>query len=125
MRLDTDGRARIRMPNHPNTNSDGYIFNSVLVAEKALEKILPKKVKVHHTKEINDDRSIVICEDHGYHMLLHARQRIVDAGGNPRIQKICCTCKKLKFHFEFTKCKSHWDGLQANCKECQRRDYER
>lgn len=122
--IHSDGRLMIRSLDHPNVNSQGYIFNSTLIAEKTLGRILPLKTKIHHVAEITDDKSIVICEDHGYHMLLHARKRIVDAGGNPQNQKICCQCKSLKFHSEFSRCKSHWDGLQANCKECQGRDYE-
>jgi hypothetical protein len=124
-RIHKDGRLMTKCLDHPKANCDGYIFNSRLVAEKVLGYPLPLKVVVHHVKTIDDDLSIVICENNVYHMILHARKRIVDAGGNPNTHKLCCTCKLLKSHSEFTRCNSHWDKLQANCKECQRRPHER
>lgn len=67
----------------------------VLVAEKAFGRMLPPEAEVHHVNENkgdNQNRNLVICQDGAYHKLLHARRRIVDAGGNPDTDRMCSRC---------------------------------
>lgn len=71
-------------------------FVHVLVAEQALGKPLPAGAEVHH---VNEDRSdnrpenLVICPDHAYHMLIHARTRAYESCGNADWRK-CVFCKQ-------------------------------
>ncbi len=70
----------------------------VRVAERALGHALPPGAEVHHVdrdKTNNTNHNLVICQDHGYHRLLHRRARILHAGGNPNTQRICTSCKEL------------------------------
>ena len=57
----------------------------VRIAETVLGKSLPVGAVVHHINgDGHDNRNInlVICKDQAYHMLLHIRQRALDACGN-------------------------------------------
>lgn len=70
------------------------------IAEKALGRPLPKTVVVHHHDgdgENNENTNLVICENQKYHQLLHRRQRVLNAGGDPYTQKLCCNsdCRAL------------------------------
>lgn len=69
----------------------------VLMAEKVLGKELPKGVVVHHVDRNNKNNvptNLVICPDQGYHMLLHTRQRAIDAG-KPAHWRKCPLCKQF------------------------------
>ena len=56
----------------------------VRIAEAALGKPLPPKAEIHHVdgnKRNNDPTNLVICPNRAYHMLLHKRQRQMQAEG--------------------------------------------
>lgn len=76
---DPRGYVRIHSPGHPRAHKQsGYVYEHILLAEKALGKQLPEKAEVHHlngNKGDNSPGNIVICEDRAYHMLLHKRMR--------------------------------------------------
>lgn len=98
----------------------GDMYLHVAVAEKALGKKLPKKAIVHHVDGNplnNKPTNLVVCPSQAYHLLLHARQRIMDAGGDPNTQKVCKSCRVLlnKNLFSF---ESSWDGRAAACRTC-------
>jgi hypothetical protein len=93
-------------------------YNPVLVhrhrAEQALGKPLPEGAIVHHVDGSKSETApLVICQDQGYHLLLHLRARVVAAGGNPNTQRFCRTCGELKLFHEMNK--HNW-----NCYPCQR-----
>lgn len=113
-----DGRVQIYYPGHPRANKSGYVFRSLIVAEKALGRPIPTSVEVHHANLIKSDDSnsnLVICQDRSYHAFIHARTRIFLAGGNPNTDKICSTCKKVlpKDNFGFDR-----NNLRFDCKRC-------
>lgn len=90
-----------------------------MVAEAVLGRPLPRGAVVHHvdgTRDNNDPSNLVICQDQAYHMLLHARQRVVDMGGNPNVDKYCTTCKALHPREDFPKNRNRPDGLGLDCR---------
>src|SRR3990172_5671100 len=73
----TNGYVWIYAPHHPKAKC-GMIYEHVLIAEKALGRHMPKGAQVHHWNEIESDNrntNLVICQDIGYHKLLHKRMR--------------------------------------------------
>lgn len=83
---------------HPRANKRGQVLTHILVAERALGKLLPRTAEVHHVNSNrfdNHNANLVICENHKYHSLLHARARVLRAGGNPNVHRICGRCKQL------------------------------
>lgn len=74
-------RNYVCVPHHPR-NHKGQVRQSIIVAEKALGKILPEGAIIHHVNgDVADDRprNLVICENQSYHQLLHMRARAIKA----------------------------------------------
>jgi len=92
----SNGYVWIKNHNHPNSDKKGYVSEHYLVAEKALEKALPKKSCIHHVDEIrdhNDGHNLVICQDRGYHNLLHSRMKALKNCGHVNWVR-CQICHK-------------------------------
>lgn len=94
----------------------------IVIAEAALGRFLPAGVEVHHVDENrrNNARSnLVICENHQYHRMLHARARVARAGGDPNTQKICAACGVVKQFEAFSlQARNRTSGRQPVCREC-------
>lgn len=94
--------------------------HTVLI-EAILGKPLPRGAQIHH---VNGDRkdnrhcNLVVCQDQRYHYLLHARQRVKDAGGNPNTQRFCYVCGRLCFLVDMTKPRHL--SQSSRCFECTR-----
>jgi hypothetical protein len=83
-------------PDHPNAMASGKILEHVFIAAAALGKPLPRGTEVHHLDNDghnNDPSNLVVCQDRGYHFLLHARMRALEACGNANWRK-CAYCKQ-------------------------------
>lgn len=68
-----------------------------VVAARALGKALPPGAEVHHidgNRKNNANTNLVICQDRSYHRLLHRRQWIKRAGGDPNKHFWCSCCKR-------------------------------
>lgn len=93
----------------------------VLVVEQVMGKPLPRGAHVHHVDNNgrnNAHANLVVCQDIRYHKLLHARQRIHDAGGNPNTQRLCSLCKQIKPIEEFSVNRRSALGTQTACRSC-------
>lgn len=112
----------VSCPTHPRRDSNGCIYAHIAVAEKALGRVLPHGVEVHHVDgngQNNANRNLVICQDKAYHKLLHVRQRVIAAGGNPNTQRVCGSCKEPKLLGEFyRRTATKADGYGRKCKAC-------
>ena len=53
-----NGYVLVYVPNHPNTNSTGYVRENRLVMEKKLGRYLTSDELVHHINGIKDDNRI-------------------------------------------------------------------
>lgn len=123
-RIVHEGRPLVRVDyDHPRRQLRGYVFEHILIVERVLGHHLPHRAVVHH---VNGDRAdnrtsnLVICENQAFHKLIHARSRIVHAGGRPGREKICSTCHQLKPSGEFDRVRQKWDGRRESCIACRR-----
>ena len=88
------GYVMVHRPENPRASKDGYVTETVVIAEAVLGKRLPLGAEVHHDNGIRGDNrheNLVICEDRAYHMLLHRRQRALNACGHAD-WRVCGYC---------------------------------
>jgi len=94
--VDFYGYTLVYCSSNARSDSKGYVFESILIAEKVLGKPLPGKSLVHHAdtnKSNNQNSNLVICQDDSYHKLLHLRLKSFKATGIVNYRK-CPYCKK-------------------------------
>jgi HNH endonuclease len=85
----------VLMPQHPRANN-GFVFEHILVAERALGKPLAPGAECHHVdgNPLNNlPSNLVICQDHQYHMLLHMRAKALKESGHVH-WRMCHYCKR-------------------------------
>lgn len=117
---DEDGYVRIQLPDHPRADHGGYVFEHILVAERALGKFLVQPAVVHHVNEQrreNHPTNLVICEDVTYHQLLHARMRMI--ADRKASGKVCRLCGVRRPFDQFVRRAKNVDGLYSWCKDCK------
>lgn len=83
--MDSHGYVLVTMSEHPRALNGRYVREHLLVVERALGRPVPLGKPVHH---VNGDRTdnrganLVLCENYGYHRLLHIRERALKACGH-------------------------------------------
>lgn len=73
-----NGHIQVLLPGHPRADKNGYVYEHIAIAERAIGKSLPRLAVVHHINGDGADNrncNLVICQNQSYHTLLHARQR--------------------------------------------------
>jgi len=94
-RIHQNRYPRLMNKTHPHS-INGYAYEHILIAEKALGKPLPPGAVVHHANGIKNDNSKgnhVICQDEKYHRFIEKRLRAFLACGNKSWRK-CFVCGK-------------------------------
>ena len=72
------GRVMVRMPQHPRAHPNGYVYRSIVVAEKKIGRRISRREKVHHRdRNRGNDRpgNLVVYRSQREHMA-HHRNRI-------------------------------------------------
>ncbi len=90
------------------------------IAENALGHQLPQRAEIHHwddNKQNNASSNLVICQNHRYHRLLHARKRRFEQTGSLQLKK-CSVCGIIKSLDDFHVDRTSWDEKNCRCKSC-------
>lgn len=129
-RIDSHGYVDIKMPDHPNAKSDGYIKEHRLVMSSHLGRPLTPKETIHHINGIKTDNridnlEIVTASEHNKihdplkrlhnkHRL--KRQKILEFGF-----KTCNACRQRKPLSEFSINLKLITKTIGDCKKCDRK----
>ncbi len=95
-------RVNLTNQNTPYKPPCGIALQHRIFAQEALGKKVTPDQPVHHF-ELGKFKTLIICEDKGYHHLLHLRQRAYEASGDAHKMQ-CEYCKEydlpenLKIH---------------------------
>ena len=88
--IDTRGRFRVYLPNHPRAGSSGHILRSIVAYEAYHGIEVPTGMAIHHRDKdrLNDTKENLEMMIHGEHTTLHCR--VPEA----HITRVCQYCKK-------------------------------
>lgn len=101
--LHSSGYVLVWSTEHPRAIA-GKVMEHVLIAERALGRLLPAGVVVHHIdhdRANNAPANLVILQSQGEHMELHRKEGVRRAGGNPWTDHWCGGCRQVKASAEF------------------------
>lgn len=73
-KLHSEGYVMIHMPEHPNSDTAGYIMEHRLVMEKHIGRFLFRKEVIHHVNDIKNDNRIEnleLCNSQAEHLAKH------------------------------------------------------
>jgi hypothetical protein len=111
-----------------DTDHQGYVWVSVegeqrrqhvLVAEKAMGRLLPAGAQVHHingNRADNRNENLLVCPSAAYHNEIHRKMRVRSMGGDPWTQRWCGKCQRLLSESMFAK--KYATRFRSPCREC-------
>lgn len=118
-----EGYPVVKVPGHPRAQKgSSYVFEHVLIAERALGRPLSAQHPVHHVdqdKTNNQNSNLVLCEDNAYHQMLHRRMRAYAACGDANAHR-CWLCAGYDNQADITVIKSARPHVSAYHRTCQR-----
>lgn len=103
----------------------GEKMEHVIMVEKVLGKRLPKGALVHHVnhkRADNRNENFVVCPSDAYHLMLHQRERALDACGNANWRK-CTYCQQYDDPTNLKNCDKK--AYPVHHAECARLDAQR
>tara|TARA_R110000868_G_scaffold102014_3_gene280903 strand:- start:4635 stop:5108 length:474 start_codon:yes stop_codon:yes gene_type:complete len=112
-----DGDMLVDANGYKRTTGDRYEHR--VIVETVLGRSLQGTECVHHVdrnRSNNISTNLVVCPDQKYHLLLHARQKVVDLKGDPNTDKYCSYHMCLHNQGEFSTSPSNYDNLHNNCR---------
>lgn len=119
--MDTSGYVLVRAEGHPRAIL-GRVLEHIIVAERVIGHLLPVGVTVHHVNEDKTDNrpgNLAVLQSQSEHVALHARLRVLRAGGNPWTDRLCCYCHIAKDQSAFYELAG---GQRSSaCKDCSRK----
>ena len=92
----------------------------VAIAERVLGHPLPPGAIVHHVdgnRHNNATSNLAILPSRAYHVSLHARLRVLSAGGNPHTDALCSYCQLTKPFTDFYQRRDR-TRCDSRCKSC-------
>lgn len=111
------GYVRVKAEGHPRAHL-GYVYEHILVVERAMGKHLRVTAPVHHINEIRSDNrseNLVACDSNAYHKLLHVRAAAFAACGDPnkRRCRYCNTYDSTDKMTKFCRADYYWHARCA------------
>ena len=128
MKTDKNGYIMLLAKGHPRAERNGHVPEHLLIAEKAIGRYLSGRNVIHHVDGNpgnNARTNLVVCQNQGYHMLLHQRQRALDACGNASARK-CNICGSYENQGDMVICKRNGrKSTDSFHRECRRQYMQR
>jgi hypothetical protein len=90
------GYKYVYNPEHPKASKRGEVAEALMVIEYHLGKYLSKGAIIHHVdgnKLNNNPSNLMVCENRGYHRVIHRRMKALNECGHADWLK-CEVCKK-------------------------------
>ena len=124
VKTDSNGYKMVMRRGYSGSHKSGYALEHRVIAEKALGRHLPLNIEIHHVGSNRaDNTTLVICENHEYHHLLHMRQDAYYNSGDANKRK-CTFCQKYDAieNMYNKKTTRGWNTYHNECKNQYDRD---